>query len=114
MAALAMDSGSGSENCYHSLRSEFDSAYKEMMDSSREFTAILMNVPAGLSPEERRARNDRAAQAYEDARLRFVTAVASLNEFRISQIVSSRSALQLAAMRAPTQTDFRPRSAHKS
>ena len=63
MAALAIGSRSANENCYRSLRAEFDCAYKEMMDSSREFTAVLMNARAELSPEERRARKDKAAQA---------------------------------------------------
>jgi hypothetical protein len=97
MAALAMDSRSASEDSYRSLLAEFDSAYKEMMDSSREFNSVLMNVPDGLSPEEQRARNNRAAQAYEDARVRFMAAVASLNQFRIGQMISSRSAIQVVA-----------------
>jgi len=97
MAALAVDSRTASENCYRSLLAEFGAAYKGMTDSSREFNTVLMNVPDGLSPEERRARNDGAAEFYEDARVRFMAAVANLNEFRIGQMISSRSAIQLAA-----------------
>jgi len=99
MAALAVDSRSANENCYRSLHAEFDCAYREMMDSSREFTAVLMNVPPGLAPEDRRARKDRAAQAYDDAQARFRLAVRTLNDFMIGQIVSSRSAIQLAETR---------------
>ena len=97
MAALAIGSRSANENCYRSLRAEFDCAYKEMMDSSREFTAVLMNARAELSPEERRARKDKAVQAYEDAHERFMVAVRKLNEFMIGQMISSRSAIQPAA-----------------
>jgi hypothetical protein len=99
MAALAVDSRSANENCYRTLRAEFDCAYKEMTDSSREFSAILMNTPAGLSAEERRERKDQAAQVYDDAQARFRVAVRKLNEFMIGRIVSSRSAIQLAPTR---------------
>jgi hypothetical protein len=101
MTAIAMDSRSASENRYRSLRSDFDAAYKNMMDSSREFNVVLMNGTAGLSGDERQARKDSAAHAYEDAQERFRLAVASLNEFMIRQIVSSRSTIQLAATHPP-------------
>jgi hypothetical protein len=97
MSATAVNPRSTNGNPYHSLRAEFEAAYKEMRDLSRDFNAVLMNVPDGLSPEEQRARNDRAAQAYEDARVRFMAAVENLNQFRIGQMVSSRSAIQLVA-----------------
>jgi hypothetical protein len=97
MSAIAVDTRSANGNHYHSLRAEFEAAYKEMLNASREFNSVLMNVPDGLSPEEQRARNDRAAQVYEDARVRFMAAVANLNQFRIGQMVSSRSAIQLVA-----------------
>ncbi len=94
MAAIALDSRSAGENSYGSLRADFDSAYKRMMESSREFNAVLMTVPLGLSPAEHRARKDSAAQEYEVAHERFMVAVAKLNEFMIRQIISSRAALQ--------------------
>lgn len=64
------------------------------MDSSREFSAILMTVQAGLSPEERQARKDAAARAYEEAHERFMVVVAALNQFMVAQIVASRSKLR--------------------
>jgi hypothetical protein len=94
MAVSAVDSRSTNQSRYGCLRAEFDAAYKRMMDSSREFNAILMTVPAGLSPEAQQARKDSAAQQYEDAHERFMAAVAKLNQFMISQIISSRAALQ--------------------
>lgn len=97
MSAIAVEPRSANGNRYHSLRVEFEAAYKAMMDSSREFNSVLMNVADGLSPEDQRERNDRAAQAYEDARVRFMAAVANLNQFRIGQMISSRSAIQLVA-----------------
>jgi hypothetical protein len=100
MTAIAVDSRAASENRYRCLRGDFDSAYKGMMESSREFNVLLMNVTAGLSREERQARKDSAAQAYEDAQERFRVAVASLNEFMIGQIVSSRSKIQLVPANA--------------
>jgi hypothetical protein len=97
MTASALDSRSASENLYRSFRADFDVAYKKMTDSSREFNAVLMDVRADLPPEERRARTDRAAQAYQDAHDQFMAAVAKLSEFMIAQIVSSRSAIHLVA-----------------
>lgn len=94
MAVSAVDSRSAAHSRYSYLRADFDAAYKKMMDSSREFNAILMSVPAGLSPEAQQARKNAAAQAYEDAHERFMAAVAKLNEFMIGQIISSRAALQ--------------------
>jgi hypothetical protein len=95
MAASARDSRSANENLYRSLRVDFADAYKDMTDASREFSAVLMNVTAEVSPEERRARTDSAAQAYQDAHERFTLAVRKLNDFMISQIVSSRSSIHL-------------------
>jgi hypothetical protein len=97
MAASAADSRPAKEICYVSLRADFDAAYKRMMDSSREFNAILMTVPAGLSLEAQQARKDSAAQAYEDAHERFIAAVGKLNKFMIGQIISSRAALSQLA-----------------
>jgi hypothetical protein len=123
MAARALDSRSAGENSYGSLRADFDAAYKRMTDSSREFNAVLMTVPAGLSPEENRARKDGAAQAYEVAHERFLAAVAKLNEFMIGQIISSRAGIQVAPTvidresagpQALKQTDSRLRSGHRS
>ena len=94
MAVSVVDSRSASQNTYGSLRADFDAAYKKMMDSSREFNAILMTVPAGLSPEAHQARKNSAAQTYEDAHERFMAAVAKLHEFMIGRIISSRAALQ--------------------
>jgi hypothetical protein len=98
MAAIAVDSSSDNANIYRSLRVDFDTAYKKMMDSSREFNAVLMCVPARLSSEEWQARKDSAAHAYEDAHEQFMAAVAKLNGFMIGQIISSRAALQPAAV----------------
>jgi hypothetical protein len=95
MTATAADSRSASENIYRSLRADFDAAYKNMTDASREFTAVLMDVAAERSSEERRARTDSAAQAYEDCHDRFMAAVAKLNKFMIGQIISSRSTIHL-------------------
>jgi len=64
------------------------------MDSSRDFNAILMAVPKGLSPEECQARKDAAALVYEDAHERFMEAVARLNKFMLAQIIASRRKLQ--------------------
>jgi hypothetical protein len=97
IAAIAVDSRSAKDNRYSYLRCEFDAAYKNMMESSREFNAILMNVTAELSPEQRRAQANQAAQVYEHARERFMAAVTTLHEFTICQIVSSRSTIQLIA-----------------
>jgi hypothetical protein len=99
MAASASNSNPASENVYRSLRADFDAAYKNMTDSSREFSAALMDVTAELSPEERRARTDSAAQAYEDAHERFLAAVRKLSEFMIGQMISSRSTIHLVAPR---------------
>jgi hypothetical protein len=99
MAATAVHSRPEKEQRYGSLRADFDAAYKKMMASSREFNAVLVNVPAGLSPEEQQARKNSAAQAYEDAHARFMSAVAKLNEFMIGQIISSRSTLHLVPPR---------------
>jgi hypothetical protein len=96
MVPIAADS-SPNANLYRSLRVDFDIAYRRMMDSSREFNAVLMCVPAGLSPEEWQTRKDRAALAYEDAHEQFMAAVAKLNEFMVGQIISSRATLQSAA-----------------
>ena len=94
MSASAIDFGSVNENRYQSLRGDFDAAYRNMRDSSREFNAVLMTVPAGLSPEERQARKDAAAQVYEEAHERFMVAVAALNQFMVAQIVASRGRMQ--------------------
>jgi hypothetical protein len=99
MSASAIDFRSIGENRYETLRLDFDAAYKKMMDSSREFTAILMYPSPGLSPEERRERKDSAALVYEEANERFMAAVARLNEFMISQSIASRSQLQPVASR---------------
>jgi hypothetical protein len=99
MAASAADSRSANENLYRSLRADFDAAYRNMTDTSREFSAVLMDVTAELSPEDRRARTDNAAQAYEDAHERFMAAVARLSKFMIGQMVSSRSGIHLVATR---------------
>ena len=97
MSASAIDLRSVGENRYETLRLDFDAAYKKMMDSSREFTAILMNPSAGMSPEERRELKEAAACVYEEAHERFMAAVAKLNEFMIAQSIASRSRLQPAA-----------------
>jgi hypothetical protein len=97
MTASTLESRSASENLYRSFRADFDAAYKKMTDSSREFNAVLMDVTADLSPEERRARTDRAAQAYQDAHDQFMAAVAKLSEFMIAQMIASRSAIHLVA-----------------
>jgi len=93
MAASAARSSSASENSYGSLRADFNAAYKKMTDSSREFNAVLMTHPAGLSAEAQQARKDGAARAYEDAHEQFMAAVTKLNEFMIARIISSRAAL---------------------
>ncbi len=114
MALSVVDSRSASQNRYGLLRADFDAAYKSMTDSYKQFNAVLVSVPPGLSPEAKQARKDSAAQAYEDAHERFMAAVAKLNEFMIGQIISSRAALQPpaaaverkpAATQALTQTD---------
>ncbi len=99
MAAIAVDSRSANADLYRSLRVDFDTAYRKMTDSSREFNAVLMCVPAGLSPEEWQARKDGAARAYEDAHEQFMAAVAKLHEFMVGQIISSRSTIHLVAAR---------------
>jgi hypothetical protein len=66
-----------------------------MTDASREFSAVLMNVTAEVSPEERRARAASAGQVYQDAHEKFTVAVRKLNDFMIAQIVSSRSSIHL-------------------
>jgi predicted metal-dependent hydrolase len=95
MIASAVGPRSASENLYRSLHADFDAAYKNMTDSSREFSAVLMDVTAELSPEERRSRTDSAAQAYQDAHERFKAAVSKLTEYAIGQIISSRSKIHL-------------------
>jgi len=95
MTASTADSRSANENLYRSLRVDFADAYKNMTDASREFSAVLMNVTAEVSPEERRARTGSAGQAYQDAHERFTVAVRKLNDFMIAQIVSSRSSIHL-------------------
>jgi hypothetical protein len=95
MTARAGDSRAASENLYRSLRVDFEATYKKMTDASKEFTAVLMNVGAELSPEQRRARTAIAAQAYQDAHERFTAAVRKLNAFMISHIVASRSTIHL-------------------
>jgi|SRR5271169_4729531 len=97
--AIGVDSRSASEDLYRALRADFDAAYKEMTESSREFNAVLMDVTAGLSPEERRERNASAAQAYEDSHERFMHAVRKLNEFMVDRIIASRSTIHLVAPR---------------
>jgi hypothetical protein len=112
VAARAINSASASQSHYHSLRADFDAAYRRMMDLSREFNAVLITVPAELSPEERQARKNRAAKAYEDAHDQFLAAVARLHRFMIDRIVSAHGALQPAqpqAAASSTQTGFRQR-----
>jgi hypothetical protein len=99
MAASAIDSRSANANIYRSLRADFDTAYKKMTDSSREFNAVLMCVPAGLSPEEWQTCKESAGKAYQDAHEQFMAAVAKLNEFMIGQIISSRAAIHPALIR---------------
>jgi hypothetical protein len=99
MTASAAESRSANENLYRSLRVDFAAAYKNMTDASREFSAVLMNVTAEVSPEERRAHTDCAAQAYQDAHEKFTVAVRKLNDFMIGQIVSSRSSIHLVPPR---------------
>jgi hypothetical protein len=111
--AIAVDSRSAGETRYRSLRGDFDSAYKSMMDSSREFNVVLMDVSAGLSQEERRARKDRASQAYENAHERFMVAVANLNEFMIGRIISSRSSIQLVGRTPSSAPDPLGRLCHR-
>jgi len=96
MAASELSPRSAVESHYHSLRADFDAAYRKMMDLSREFNAVLMTVPAGLLPEERQTRKRRAAQAYEAAHEEFLAAVARLHRFMIDRIISSHDALQSA------------------
>jgi hypothetical protein len=98
MTARAADSRAASENLYRSLRVDFEAGYRNMTDASKEFTAVLMDVRAELSPEERRARTASAAQAYQDAHERFTAAVRKLNAFMIGQIVSSRSTIHLVPL----------------
>jgi|HubBroStandDraft_6_1064221.scaffolds.fasta_scaffold1681543_2 hypothetical protein len=95
MTATAAGSRAANENLYRSLRLDFAATYKNMTDASREFSAVLMNVTAEISPEERRARTSSAAQAYQDAHEKFTVAVRKLNDFMIAQIVSSRSSIHL-------------------
>jgi hypothetical protein len=97
MTATVLDSRTANATRYISLRAEFDTAYRNLMDSSREYSAVLMSIPPGLSLEERQVRIDTAAHLYEDAQQRFADAVTNLNRFMINQIISSRSAIQLAA-----------------
>jgi hypothetical protein len=94
MTASTANSSPASESRYGSLRADFDAAYKKMTDASREFNAVLMTVPVGLSPEAQQARKQAAGCAYQEAHERFMTAVAKLNEYMISRIISSRAALQ--------------------
>jgi hypothetical protein len=101
-AASAVDSISTGRNRYGTLRMEFETAYKKMMDTSREFNSVLMTVPAGLSAEERQVRKENAARAYEEAHERFMAAVAKLHEYMIGHIISSRAALQPVANRYHT------------
>jgi hypothetical protein len=98
MAASAVDSRSANQHTYGCLRGDFDTAYKTMVESSREFNLVLMTIPIGLSPEAHQERKNRAAQAYHDAHEQFLTAFAKLNEFMIGQIISSRAALHPAAL----------------
>jgi len=90
-AAFAVDSRAANENRYHCLRADFEAAYRNMTASSRAFNAVLMDVTAGLSEDERRARNEVAAQSYHDAHQGFLMAVRMLHDFMIAQIVSSHS-----------------------
>ena len=112
MAASELSPKSAVESHYHSLRADFDTAYRKMMDLSREFNAVLTTVPAGLSLDERQARKSRAAQAYETAHEEFLAAVARLHKFMIDRIIASRDALQPARPQPGTslrQTDSHPR-----
>jgi len=96
MAASELSPKSAIESHYHSLRADFDAAYRKMMDLSREFNAVLTTVPAGLSLEQRQARKNLAAQSYEAAHEEFLAAVARLHRFMIDRIVSSHNILQPA------------------
>jgi len=98
MAASAVDSRSANRCTYACLRAAFDTAYKTMVESSREFNLVLMTIPIGLSPEAQQVRKNNAAQTYQDAHEHFLSAFAKLNEFMIGQIISSRAALQPAAL----------------
>jgi hypothetical protein len=112
MAASELSPKSAIESHYHSLRADFEAAYRKMMDLSREFNAVLTTVPAGLSPEERQSRKNRVALAYEDAHEQFMAAVARLHKFMIDRIVSSHNILQPAqpqSASASKQTDSHPR-----
>lgn len=101
MSASPVVSSSNGQNRYHSLRADFDAAYKKMMDLSREFNAILMTVPVGLSVEARQARKENAARAYEEAHERFLATVGTLHEYMLGQIVASRCSLQPTSTRCP-------------
>lgn len=94
MSASPAFTTSDNGSTYHALRADFEAAYRKMTDLSREFNAVLMTVPGGLSPEERQARKERAAQAYEAAHERFLSAVGTLHEYMLSQIIASRCGLQ--------------------
>lgn len=94
MSASAVDSRSAHQHTYGCLRAEFDASYKTMVETSREFNAVLMTIPIGLSPEAQQVRKGNAARAYQEAHRQFLAAFARLNEFMIGQIISSRAALQ--------------------
>lgn len=112
MAASELSPRSAVESHYHSLRADFDAAYRKMTDLSREFNAVLMTPPSELSPQERQARKGRAAQAYEAAHEEFLAAVARLHRFMIDRIIASHDALQPAERQLVSsikQMDSRPR-----
>jgi hypothetical protein len=92
MTASAVTPKSASENQYRILRANFEAAYQEMKAASSDYNAVLIATPLGITAEERRARKDRAAQVYEEAHDRFMTAVRTLHEFLVDQIVASHSA----------------------
>jgi hypothetical protein len=89
MATSAICPLSEDEALWDSRFAEFHAAYEKMKGLSREYTAVLMMSPPGiLSPEEHRARLDKAGQAYQAAHEDFMAAVRNVHRFGATRVTS--------------------------
>jgi hypothetical protein len=83
--------GAARDSTYDNLLTAFREAYDRMNVASRSFSAVIADMPATLTDQERRSYTSTAAGAYEDAREEFNLASAILSQFLIAQLVSAKS-----------------------
>jgi hypothetical protein len=82
-----------SESAYGALLANVNAAYRNLKNASEDCANALADVP-GVPPHDPGiSRIARASRAYEDAREEWLLAVAKLNDFMISELISSRSTI---------------------